>query len=150
MCDSSSWATTSATDAGDPLDLTGSLSCHRFASFIDGSSMPCFNSTLFGDTMVVAWVQKNARWDASPSSQLGQINSPKRNALEATFSLFKLPLIFSDQRRKSKRSKSGKNRGEPPPEPCWASRTEPADPPCFGGRSGPVSRVPPFFRFVSP
>jgi hypothetical protein len=48
-------------DAGDPLDLTDSLSLHRFASSIDGSLAPCFNSTLFGDIMAAAWVQKNAR-----------------------------------------------------------------------------------------
>jgi hypothetical protein len=126
------------------------LSSHRFASSIDGSSAPCFNSTLFRDTMAAAWVQKNARWDGFSSSQFGQINSPKRNALEAAFSLFKLPLKFSNQRRKSKRSESGKNRGEPPPGPHWAGRTGPTGPPCSGGRSGPVSHVPPFFRFLSP
>jgi hypothetical protein len=72
---------------------------------------------LFGDTMTSAWVQKNARWDEFPSSQFGQINSLKRNALEAAISLFKLLLKFSDHRRKSKRSESGKNWGEPPPGP---------------------------------
>jgi hypothetical protein len=41
----------------------------------------------------------------------------KMKTLETSFSLFKLPLKFSDGRRKSKRSKSGKNRGKPPPEP---------------------------------
>jgi hypothetical protein len=130
------------------LISTGSLSSHRFASSIDGSSAPCFNSTLFGDTMAAAWVQKNARWEGFPSSQFGQINSSKRNTLETAFSLFKLPLKFSDQRRKSKRSIPGKNRGEPPPGPHWAGRTGPAGPPCSGGRSGPVSRVPPFFAFL--
>jgi hypothetical protein len=93
------------------------LSSHRFASSIDVSLAPCFNSTLFRDTMTVAWVQKNARWDGFPSSQFGKINTPKRNTLGTAFSLFKLPLKFSDQRRKSKRCKSGKNRGEPPPGP---------------------------------
>jgi hypothetical protein len=100
--------------------------------------------------MVAAWVQKIARWDGFPSSQFGQINSPKRKTLETSFSLFKLPLKFSERRRKLKRSKSGKNRGEPPLEPYWAGWTGPAGPPCFGGRSGPVSYVPPFFRFLSP
>jgi hypothetical protein len=95
----------------------GSLSSHCFASSIDGSLARCFNSTLLGDTMAAAWVQNYARWDGFPSSQFGQINSPKRNALEATFSLFKLPLKFSDQRSKSKRSELGKNRGEPLPGP---------------------------------
>jgi hypothetical protein len=117
---------------------------------IDGSLVPYFDSTLFGDTMAAAWVQKNARCDGFPSSQFGQINSPKRNALEAAFSLFKLPLKFSDQRRKSKRSKSRKNRGEPPSGPHWAGRTGPVGPPYSGGRSGPVSHVPPFFCILSP
>jgi hypothetical protein len=91
------------------LISTGSLSSHHFASSIDGSSTPCFNSTLFGDTMAATWVQKNARWDGFPSSQFGQINSPKRNTLETAFSLFKRTFKFSNQRRKSKRSESGKN-----------------------------------------
>jgi hypothetical protein len=132
------------------LISTGSLSSHRFTSSIDGSLAPCFNSTLLGDTMAAASVQKIARWDGFPSSQFGQINSPKRKTLETSFSLFKLPLTFFDWRRKSKRSKSGKNRGEPPPEPYWAGRTGPAGPPFFGGQSGSVSRVPPFFLFLSP
>jgi hypothetical protein len=125
------------------------LSSHRFASSIDGSLAPCFNSTLSWDTMAATWVQKNARWDGIPSSQFNQINSPKRNAQEATFSLFKLPLKFSDQRMKSKRSESGKNWGEPPPGPHRAGRTGPVGPPCFGGRSGPVSGEPPFFAFLA-
>jgi hypothetical protein len=68
----------------------GSLSSQRFASSIDGTLAPCFNSTLFGDTMAAAWVQKNATWDGFPSTQFGQINSLKRNSLETAFSLFKL------------------------------------------------------------
>jgi hypothetical protein len=132
------------------LISTGSLSSHRIAFSIDGSSAPCFNSTLFGDTMDVAWVQKNARWDGFPRSQFGQIYSPKRNTLEIAFSLFKLPLKFSDRRRKLKRSIPGENWGEPPPGPYWASQTGLASPPCSEGRSGPVSRVPPFFRILSP
>jgi hypothetical protein len=104
------------------LISTGSLSSHHFASSIDGPLEPCFNSTLFNDTMATAWVQKNARWDGFSSSQFGQINSLKRNTLETAFSLFKLPLKFSNQRRKSKRSESGKNRGEPLPGPHWAGR----------------------------
>jgi hypothetical protein len=130
------------------LISTGSLSSHRFASSIDGSLAPCFNSKLLGDTMATAWVQKIARWDGFPSSQFGQINSPKRKTLETSFSLFKLPLKFSDRRRKSKRNKSGKNRGEPPPGPHWAGRTGPADPPCLGGRSGFLCTA--LFRFLSP
>jgi hypothetical protein len=131
------------------LISTGSLSSHRFATSFDGSLAPCFNSTLYGDTMAAAWVQKNVRWDGFSSSQFGQINSPKRNTLETTFSLFKLPLKFSDQRRKSIRSESGKNRGEPLPGPHWAVRTGPAGPPCSEGRSGPVSCEPPFFAFLA-
>jgi hypothetical protein len=38
----------------------GSLSSHRFASSIDGSLAPCFNSKLLGDTMVAMWVQNIA------------------------------------------------------------------------------------------
>jgi hypothetical protein len=131
------------------LISTGSLSSHRFASSIDGSSAPCFNSTPFEDTMAAAWVQWNARWDGFPSSQFGQINSPERNTLETTVSLFKLPLKFPDQRRKSKRSIPGKNRGEPPRGPHWVGQTGPGGPPCSEGRSGPVSRVPPFFAFLA-
>jgi hypothetical protein len=133
------------------LISTGSLSSHRFASSIDGSLAPCFNSTLLGDTMAAAWVQKIARWDGFPSSQFGQINSPKRKILGTSFSLFKLPLKFSDWRRKSKRSIPGKNRGEPPLGPHWVGRAGPAGPPCPEGRSGPV-RSPvyhPFFAFLA-
>jgi hypothetical protein len=138
------------------LISTGSLSSHRFASSIDGSLekvealAPCFDSTLFGDTMAIVWVQNNARWDGFPSSQFGQINSLKRNTLETTFSLFKLPLKFLDQRRKSKRSIPRENQGEPPSGPHWTGRTGPAGPPCSGGRSGLISRQPPFFRILSP
>jgi hypothetical protein len=96
------------------LISTGSLSSHRFASSIDGSLAPFFNPTLLGDTMATAWLQKIARRDGFPSSQFGQINSPEKKTLETSFSLFKLPLKFYDQRRKSKRSIPGKNRGEPP------------------------------------
>jgi hypothetical protein len=125
------------------------LSLHRFASSIDGSLAPCFNSKLLGDGMVPAWVQKYAS-NGFPSSQFSQINSLKRKTLGTSFSLFKLPLKFSDRRRKSKRSNPGRNWGKMPLGPTWADRTGPADPPCSGGRSGPVSRVPPFFRFLSP
>jgi hypothetical protein len=91
------------------------LRWHRFASSIDGSSAPCFNSTLFGDIMAIAWVQENVRLDGFPSSQLSQLNSPKRNALETAFSFFKLSLEFSDQRRMSKSRVPEETRGEPPP-----------------------------------
>jgi hypothetical protein len=39
------------------LISTGSLSSHHFASSIDGSLAPCFNSKLLGDAMAAAWVQ---------------------------------------------------------------------------------------------
>jgi hypothetical protein len=104
------------------LISTGSLSSHRFASSIDGSLAPCFNSKLLGDTMAAALVQNIARWDEFPSSQFGQINSLKRKTIGTSISLFKLPLKFSDRRRKSKRSNSGKNQGEPPSGPTWAGR----------------------------
>jgi hypothetical protein len=110
------------------------LSSHRFISSIDGSLAPCFNSKLLGDAMAAAWMQKYASWDGFPSSQFGQINSLKRKTLGTLISLFKLPLKFSYRRRKSKRSNSGKNRGEPPPGPTCAGRTGPAGPPCSGGR----------------
>jgi hypothetical protein len=131
------------------LISTGSLSSHHFASSIDGSLVPCFNSTILRDIMAAAWVQNIARWDGFRSSQFDQINSPKRKTLENSFSLFKLPLKFSDRRRKSKRSIPGKNLGEPPPGPHWAGRTGLAGPPCSGGRSGPVSHVPPFFALLA-
>jgi hypothetical protein len=130
------------------LISTGSLSSHRFAFSIDGSLAPCFNSTLFGDTMAATWVQKNARWDGFPSSQFGQINSPKRNTLETAFSLFKLPLKFVDQQRKSKRSIPGKNRGEPLLGPPWVKPGRPAHPVPGGGLvPSPVYR--PFFAFLA-
>jgi hypothetical protein len=132
------------------LISTGSLSSHRFASSINGSLAPCFNSKLLGDPMAAAWVQNIAWWDWFPSSQFGQINSPKRKTLGTSFSLFKLPLKFVDRRRKSKRSNSGKNRDQPPPGPIWADRTGPASPPCLRGRPGPVFRAPPFFHVLSP
>jgi hypothetical protein len=125
------------------------LSSHRFASSIDGSSAPCFNSMLFGDIMAAAWVQENARWDGFPSSQIGQLNSPKRNALETAFSFFKLPLKFSDQRRKSKRHVPGKNRGEPPPGPLRpVGPGRPAHPTPRAG-SVPFSVFPLYFVFLA-
>jgi hypothetical protein len=126
------------------------LSSHRFASSIDGSLAPSFNSTFFGDIMAVAWVQENARWDGFPSSHLGQLNSPKRNILETAFSIFKLPLKFSDQRRKSKRHVPRKNWGRTAAGPPWASRTGPTGLPRFAGQFGPVFHVPPLFRIFSP
>jgi hypothetical protein len=126
----------------------GSLSSHRFASSIDGSLAPCFNSTLFGDIMATAWVQVNARWDGFSSSQFGQLNSPKRNTLETAFSFFKLPLKFSDQRRKLKAHSREKPRRTATGTP-WAGWTGPAGPPCSAGRAGPVFRVPLYFVFLA-
>jgi hypothetical protein len=131
------------------LISTGSLSSHRFSSSIDGSLAPCFNSTLLGDTMAAAWVQKIARWDGLPSSQFGQINSSKRNTLETTFSLFKFPLKFSDQRRKSKRSipgKTGANYRRGPTGPVGPGR--PAHP-ISGAGPVPFPVYCPFFAFLA-
>jgi hypothetical protein len=60
---------------------------------------------------------RECEWDGFPSSQFGQLNSPKRNTLETAFSFFKLPLKFSDKRRKSKdtfQGKTGANRRRSP------------------------------------
>jgi hypothetical protein len=108
----------------------GSLRSHRFASSIDGSLAPCFNSTLFRDIMASAWVQENARWDGFSSSQFSQLNSPIRNTLEIAFSFSKLPLKFSDQRRKSKMHVLGKNRNRcrnphGPVGPSWPAHPTP-------------------------
>jgi hypothetical protein len=73
-----------------------SLSSHRFTSSVDGSLAPSFNSTLFGDIMDAAWMQKDASWDGFSSSHLGQLNSMKKNTLETSFSFLKLPLNFPD------------------------------------------------------
>jgi hypothetical protein len=120
------------------------LSSHRFASSIDGSSEPSFNSTLFGDVMAVAWVQENARWDRFLSS-LGQLKNPKRNTLETAFSFFfKLPLKLSDQRRKSKSRVPEETGGEPPPGPPGTVR--PGRPACLGSWAGLVRfSVHPFY-----
>jgi hypothetical protein len=123
------------------LISTGSLSSQIFACSIDGSLPPSFNSTLFRDIMAAAWVQENARWDGFPSSHLDQLNSPKRNTLETTFSFFKLPLNFSGQISKSKRTTA---------RAPWASRTGPAGLPRFVGRFDPVFRIPLKFRIFSP
>jgi hypothetical protein len=126
----------------------GSLSSHRFTSFIDGSLVPCFNSTLLGDTMAAAWVQKNARWDRFPSSEFGQINGPKRKTLGTSLSLLKLPLKFSDRRRKSKRSSPGKNRGRTAARAPLGQSDRAGRPTLFRG-AGPVrfTVYRPFFAF---
>jgi hypothetical protein len=98
------------------------LSSHRFASSTDGSLSPSFISTLFEDIMAAMWMQKNARWDGFPSSHLGQLKSLKRDTLETTFSFFKLPLKFFDQRRKSKSHVPGKNRRRTAARAPWADR----------------------------
>jgi hypothetical protein len=99
-------------------------------------------STLFEDVMAAMWVQKNARWDGFPSSHLGQLRSPKRDTLQTTFSFFKLPLKFFDQRRKSKSHVPGKHRRRTAARAPWAGRTGPAGLPPFVGRFGPVFCVP--------
>jgi hypothetical protein len=124
----------------------GSLNSHRFASSIDGSLALRFNSTLFGDVMAAAWVQENARWDGFPSSHLGQLNSLKRNTLETAFSVFKLPLKFSDQRRKSKRRVPGETEGEPLPGPTGP--VGPGRPACLGLRAGAVRFSVSLFYFA--
>jgi hypothetical protein len=124
------------------LISTGSLSLHHFASSIDGSLAPSFNSTLFGDVIVVAWVQENARWDGFPSSHLGQLNSSKRNTLETVFSFFKLPSKISDQRSKSKMHVQGKNRGRTAARAPWAGRTGLAGLPRFVSQFSSVFHVP--------
>jgi hypothetical protein len=126
------------------------LSSHRFASSIDGSLAPSFNSTLFGNVMAAVWVQENVRWDGFPSSHLGQLNSPKRNTIETAFSFFKLLLKFSDQRRKSKRRVPGKNRGRTAARAPRAGQIGPADLPRFAGQFGLVFCVPLLFRIFSP
>jgi hypothetical protein len=62
------------------------LSSHRFASSrFKGFSVPSLISTLLGDVMVAAWVQKDANWDGFPISHLVPLNSPGKNALEPIF-----------------------------------------------------------------
>jgi hypothetical protein len=119
----------------------GSLSSHHFTSSVDGSLAPSFNSLLFEDIMAAVWMQKDASWDGFPSSHLGQLNSPGRNTLETAFSLFKLPLNFSNQRRKSKTRVLEETGGEPPPGP--PGLVGPGRPACLGSRAGAVR----FFAF---
>jgi hypothetical protein len=114
----------------------GSLNSHRFASSVDASLVPSFNSMLFGDVMATAWVQNDASWDGFPSSHLGQLNSLRRNTLETSFSFFELPLKFSDQRKKSKTRVPEETRGEPPPGP--SGPVGPGRPACLGSRAGAV------------
>jgi hypothetical protein len=104
---------------------TGSLSSHRFASSIDGSSVPCFHLYAPRGHHGCCVGARECRWDGFPSSQFSQLNSLKRNTLETKFFFFKLPLKFSDQRRKSKRHIPGKNRANRRRAP-WAGRTGPS------------------------
>jgi hypothetical protein len=86
-----------------------------------------------------------------PSSQFGQINSPERKTLGTSISFFKLPLKFSDRRRKSKRSNSGKNRRQPPPGPSWAGRPGLAGRPTLSRGPGRSSfSCTALFRLLSP
>jgi hypothetical protein len=125
----------------------GSLISQRFASSANGSLAPSFNSTLFGDVMATAWVQKDANWDGFLSSHLGQLNSPGRNTLETFFSFFKLPLNFSDQRRKSKTHVPEETPGEPSPGPSGLIR--PGRPACLGSQASLVwfFACPNYFAF---
>jgi hypothetical protein len=125
----------------------GSLSSDRFASSVDGSLVPSFNSILFRDVIAAAWVQKDASWDGFPSSHLGPLNSLKRNTLETFFSFFKLPLKFSDQRRKSKTRAPEETGGEPPPGPSEPVR--PGRPAWLRSRAGAVQffAYPFYFAF---
>jgi hypothetical protein len=97
--------------------------------------------------MAAAWVQKNAIWDGFLISQFGQINSLKRNTLETAFFLFKLPLKFFDQRRKSKRRIPGKNRGEPSSGPLGLIGPGRPAHPVLGGGPVPFPVYRPFFAF---
>jgi hypothetical protein len=67
-CDCSGQDMPFAMDACGPLDLHGYLELASLASSANGSLAPSFNSTLFGEVMVAAWVQKDANWDGFPSS----------------------------------------------------------------------------------
>jgi hypothetical protein len=118
------------------LISVGSLTFYRFVSFVDGSMAPSFNSTLFGDVMAAAWVQKDVSWDGLTSSHLSQLNSPGGNTLETAFSPFKLPLNFSDQRKKSKTCIPEETRGEPPPGP--SRPVGPGRPACLGSWAGAI------------
>jgi hypothetical protein len=113
------------------------LSSYRFASSaFNGFSAPSLISTLLGDVMATAWVQKDANWDGFPSSHLVPLNSPGRNALETIFSFFLTSLKFSDQIRKSKTRVPKETGGEQPPGPpgpIGAGR-----PACPGSRAGSV------------
>jgi hypothetical protein len=94
--------------------------------------------------MAVAWVQENESCDGFPSSHLDQLNSLKRNTLETAFSFFKLPLKFSDQRRKLKTRVPEETGGKPPPVHLGRS-----DRACLGLRVGAVqfSACPFYFAF---
>jgi hypothetical protein len=108
-----------------------------------------FNSKLFGGTMAAARVQSMAWRGWFPSSQFGQINSPKRKTLRTSFSFFKLPLNFFDQRRKSKRSNSGKNLGRRPPGPTWAGRLGRPAHPVSGAGSVQFFAYRPYFASLA-
>jgi hypothetical protein len=73
----------------------GGLSSHHFTSSgFNGFSAPSLISTLIGDVIVAAWVQKDANWDGFPSSHLVHLNSPGKNALEPIFPFLDFPKIF--------------------------------------------------------
>jgi hypothetical protein len=109
------------------------LSSHRFASSVfNGFSAPNLISTLLGDVMAAAWVQKDANWDGFSSSNLVPLNSPGRNAIESIFFLFLTSLKFFDQTRKSKTRVPEETEGNPPPRPPGPIR--PGRPACPGSR----------------
>jgi hypothetical protein len=93
--------------------------------------------------MVAAWVQKDANWGGFLSSHLGQLNSPGRNTLETSFSFFKLPLNFSDQKKEVKNARPRGNTGRTATWALWAGR--------LASVRGPVwysfSRVPFILHF---
>jgi hypothetical protein len=61
------------------------LSLHHFTSRFNGFSAPSLISTLLGDVIAAAWMQKNENWDGFPGSNLVPLNSLGRNALEPIF-----------------------------------------------------------------
>jgi hypothetical protein len=126
------------------------LSSHRFASSIDGSSAPCFNSTLFGDTMAAAWLQKNARWDGFPSSQFGQINSSKRNTLETAFFLIQTSLKILWPKKEVEKERIGEKLGRTAVGPPLGRSDWVGRPTLFRGPVRSCFMCTALFRILSP
>jgi hypothetical protein len=99
--------------------------------------------------MAAAWVQKIDRWDGFPSSQFGQINSPKMKTLETSFSYANFPsnfLIEEGIQKGAFRGNTGANRRQGPTGPVGPGR--PAHPvPVAGPIRFPVYH--PFFTFLA-